>query len=326
MDRREILKGLSVLGLVAAMPGLSLAEDAKPIRFAIQYNLQGAPGIVAVGTKAFEARDVAVDPQRFPSGTVVRDRLIAGDTDIGTLNDTPFVTAAAAGGVSALAVVLYGGKTNVIMARPDAGIKAVADLRGKKIASKTGSSADAAFHNIIAPKNGLKKDDYEIVNVEFQDQVTALVSGSVDAMLGVEPFCLIAEQQGLASRVIDYFQYDKVPSVLAVRSDYLASNKDGCVAFMKAWLDVAKLFRDEPSACVEALAEMYRESGYTKLDNAVVETLVSRLVVVPDMTPEFIEGLKARAAAQAAAGRLKGEIDWKQAIRPEILEEAKRTA
>lgn len=326
MDRREFLQRLSALGLAAAAPGVALAQDAKPIRFAIQYNLQGAPGIVAVGTKAFEARNVAVDPQRFPSGTVVRDRLIAGDADIGTLNDTPFITAAAADGVSALAVVLYGGKTNVIMARPDAGIKAVADLKGKKIASKTGSSADAAFRNIIAPRNGLKKDDYEIVNVEFPDQVTALASGSVDAMLGVEPFCLIAEQQGIASRVTDYFQYDKVPSVLAVRSDFLAANKDQCVAFMKAWLDVTKLFRDKPSACVDALAEMYRESGYTKLEDSVIETLVSRLVVEPDMTAEFIAGLKERAAARAAAGRLKGEIDWEKAIRPEILDEAKRAA
>ena len=97
------------------------------------------------------------------------------------------------------------------MAKANSGITKVADLKGKKIASQVGSTLDNVFKKRIAPEAGLQASDYSIVNVQFSDQVAALAAGSVDAFLGLEPFCAIAEYRKLAVQLTDYYKYDTIP-------------------------------------------------------------------------------------------------------------------
>ena len=49
------------------------------------------------------------------------------------------------------------------------------------------------FLNKILPKAGLTKDDVQLVSVRFQNHISALASGSIDAFAGVEPFPSVAE-------------------------------------------------------------------------------------------------------------------------------------
>ncbi|HET8608493.1 MAG TPA: ABC transporter substrate-binding protein, partial [Burkholderiales bacterium] len=182
-NRRQFLEVLGGTALAALwMPATAFAGDSdEPLKLGIQYSVWGSVGMVAEGAQVFKKAGANVKVLKFDSGKTVRNSMISGRVDIGTLGTTPFIVGAAKGDIVALATVAYAGRTDSVVAGTKTNIKSVKDLKGKRIASQVGSSTDYIFQNKIIPAFGLKKGDYQIVNTKFQDQVAALAAGSVDA-------------------------------------------------------------------------------------------------------------------------------------------------
>ena len=83
---------------------------------------------------------------QFQSGPPLIEALNAGAIDFGYTGDTPPIFAQTSGvNFVYVASIPQPGKSNAILVRADAGIKSIADLRGKKIALVKGSSA----HNVL---------------------------------------------------------------------------------------------------------------------------------------------------------------------------------
>ncbi len=309
ITRRTTLKGLGALSvasvsattLLAALP--KTAHALQPVRLGYQFHLWGAPAVVAIRKGFFKDEGLSIEPRKFASGKAARDAMIAGSIDIGTVGITPFIVGATKGNMAALAVVCYAGRTGVVMARIGAGIKTVADLRGKKIASKVGSTLDNVFKKRIAPAAGLSEKDYTIVNATFSDHVSALASGSVDAFLGLEPFASIAEEQKLAVPVTDYYKYDLIPNMLAVQQPFVKKYPETCVAFLRGWLRSVEIFTKEPDTAADIMLDVYRERGYEINDN-IIRSALKRLIVKPDFIPELPQYIREQAGALKAAGRL----------------------
>ena len=309
ITRRTTLRGLGALSVASVSAGTLLsvlpktAHALQPVRLGYQFHLWGAPAVVAIRKGFFKDEGLTIDPRKFASGKAARDAMIAGSIDIGTVGITPFIVGATKGNMAALAVVCYAGRTGVVMAKAGAGIKAVADLRGKKIASKVGSTLDNVFKKRIAPAAGLSEKDYQIVNATFSDHVSALASGSVDAFLGLEPFASIAEEQKLAVPVTDYYKYDLIPNMLAVQQPFVKKYPETCVAFLRAWLRSVEIFTKEPDTAADIMLDVYRERGYEINDN-IIRSALKRLIVNPDFIPELPQYIRDQAGALKAAGRL----------------------
>ena len=337
ITRRTTLRGLGALSVASVSAGTLLsvlpktAHALQPVRLGYQFHLWGAPAVVAIRKGFFKDEGLTIDPRKFASGKAARDAMIAGSIDIGTVGITPFIVGATKGNMAALAVVCYAGRTGVVMAKAGAGIKAVADLRGKKIASKVGSTLDNVFqrsrlgpgvglgrrlsrtrrspreargsgHRLL-PAAGLSEKDYQIVNATFSDHVSALASGSVDAFLGLEPFASIAEEQKLAVPVTDYYKYDLIPNMLAVQQPFVKKYPETCVAFLRAWLRSVEIFTKEPDTAADIMLDVYRERGYEINDN-IIRSALKRLIVNPDFIPELPQYIRDQAGALKAAGRL----------------------
>ena len=60
----------------------------------------------------------------------------------------------------------------------DSGVKKVADLKGKKIITTEGTTADIFLHRSLT-KAGLTRDDVKVVNAKMPDAVQAFVGGQV---------------------------------------------------------------------------------------------------------------------------------------------------
>ena len=309
ITRRTTLRGLGALSVASVSAGTLLsvlpktAHALQPVRLGYQFHLWGAPAVVAIRKGFFKDEGLTIDPRKFASGKAARDAMIAGSIDIGTVGITPFIVGATKGNMAALAVVCYAGRTGVVMAKAGAGIKTVADLRGKKIASKVGSTLDNVFKKRIAPAAGLSEKDYQIVNATFSDHVSALASGSVDAFLGLEPFASIAEEQKLAVPVTDYYKYDLIPNMLAVQQPFVKKYPETCVAFLRAWLRSVEIFTKEPDTAADIMLDVYRERGYEINDN-IIRSALKRLIVNPDFIPELPQYIRDQAGALKAAGRL----------------------
>jgi NitT/TauT family transport system substrate-binding protein len=307
ISRRKVLTLLGGSALAAVLPRSAHAA-LQPVRLGYQYHLWGAPAVVALKMGYFEAEGLTVEDKKFSSGVDTRNAMIAGAVDIGTVGVTPFIVGASRGEMAALATVCYAGKTALVMARASAGIKTVADLRGKKIASQVGSTLDDVFKKQIAPEAKLTEKDYQIINVKFNDQVSALAAGSVDAMLNLEPFCSIAEDRKLATPITDYYKYDLIPNMLAVNRPFAEKHSDTCVAFLRGWLRAVELFAKQPQEAAGIMLAVYKESGYDMAD-ALVRRVLGRLIVTPDFIPELPDYIRSQATGLRNAKRIENIPD-----------------
>lgn len=331
-DRRDILRLLGVGFAALPLPALfgsssAFAQGARgaTVRLGYQFHLWGAPAVVALKKGLFKAGGVTTEDKRFSSGVEARNAMIAGSIDVGTVGMTPFVLGAAQGNLVGIAAVCYAGKTAAAMVKAGSGISKVADLKGKKIASQVGSTLDNVFKKKIAPEAGLGEKDYTIVNVQFSDQVAALAAGSVDAFLGLEPFCSISEYKKLAVPLTDYYKYDIIPNMLAVTSTFAQKNPETCVAFMRSWLKAVELFQKQPDEVAQVMVGVYRESGYD-IPIDVVKRILSRLIVNPDFIPELRTSMRAEAEALKAAGRLDRIPDPDKVLIGSFLQKARASA
>ena len=118
-------------------------------------------------------------------------------------------------------------------------------MSGKKIANQTGSSIGNIFVDQIAPKAGLHKGDYQEIRMNVNDMVAAMAAKTVDAMVNVEPYNAIAEAEGLANTLVDFYALRQAAGVhggdAGIRRQESAT--PWC-AYLKAWLEVAKDFKD----------------------------------------------------------------------------------
>lgn len=308
--RRRVLKVGGALSLTASSAGTLLAMLPRPVRAALQpvrlgyqYHLWGAPAVIALKKGFFKAEGLSVEDKKFSSGVDARNAMVSGAVDIGTVGITPFIVGASRAEIAALAAVCYAGKTAMVMARAGSGIKTIADLRGKKIASQVGSTLDGVFKKQIAPEAGLSENDYQIVNTKFNDQVSALAAGSVDAMLNLEPFCSIAEDRKIAVMITDYFKYDLIPNMLAVNRPFAEKYPDTCVAFLRGWLRAVDVFNKSLDEAVAVMLAVYRESGY-EMSDTLVRRVLERLIVNPEFIPELPGYIRREATTLKDAKRI----------------------
>ena len=201
--RRKTLAMLGGSALAAALPVTARAQGKAPLKFGIQTTIWGAVALVAEAEKLFEKAGVNVEVVKFDSGANARDAMISGHIDVVSIGATPFVVGVAKSNLVAIATSCYAGSTLALVAGKKSGIKTVADLKGKKIASQLGSQTDHVFQDKIAPAFGLKKGDFEVINTKFADHVAAMASGAVDAFAGVEPYPAVAEVEGLGTVLTD---------------------------------------------------------------------------------------------------------------------------
>lgn len=320
--RRKVLAMLGGSALTAALPVSVRAQGKAPLTLGIQTSTWGAPGMVAEAEKLFEKAGVTVIVHKFDSGRAVRDAMVAGRIDLGSLGAAPFVLGAAKGEMGALGTVAYAGGTLAVVASKKSGMKTVADLKGKKVASQLGSETDHVFQNKIAPHYGLKPGaDFQVINVKFHDHISALAGGSADAFAGVEPYPSIAEVDGLGVVLTDYSKFDIVPLLLAVNRPVLDRRADELVAFLKGWLAAVKMFKDQPQRVTNVVWNFYKSQGYT-----VPEEVIRRALVHMNVTPEYVPELKGYLTdiAQTLVG--KGQIaavpDWDKVLDRKMLQRA----
>ena len=127
----------------------------QPIRMGIQI-FTGAVATVWVERKIYDKRRYfTVDARQMADGRSVRDAMVAGQLDAGTMNITPFIVGADASGLTMVGVVSLGGDTVGVVARKGAGIGGIADLKGRRIGISVGSTTGNIFVRTVAPQAGL---------------------------------------------------------------------------------------------------------------------------------------------------------------------------
>src|SRR5215475_4966077 len=324
MTRRHYIGAAGALIGTTLLPVRSV-RAADAIRQGYQTNMWGMPTYYLMKSGALEKHGIKVEEFAVPSGNLTMQQMVARQVDLGTYAGPSFIIGHDKGGLIGVAVIEHVGKTASVMVRKDLNITKVSELKGLKIANQTGSSVGNIFVDQIAPAAGLKKGDYQEVRMDVNNMVAALAAKTVDVMVNVEPYNAIAEADGLATKVMNYWDVDKMPVFMAATPDFVQKSPETVIAYLKAWLEVARDFKDNPNKVADAIYAFYTSKGYTMSQ----ETFRTALATV-DVNPGFPSDLKPYMQEQAEILLKEKKIsaipDWTKALRPDFMEKARMGA
>lgn len=330
-SRRPALRRISGLLLAPFASGAltfgswrARAEEVlRPIRFGLQTTVAGAPGVVWARQRVYERRNLKVESFRFPDGRAVRDALLAGKIDMGTMNITPFLAGAATGSLSLIAIALLGGNTTGLMVAKDAGITKVNELKGKNVSITVGSALGNIFVQKVGPSFGLYPGGYKLINLRPADQVAALSAGSIIAFVGPEPYLIIGEAENVGRVLLRFAKFDLNPTLLVASVSFIERYPNTVITLLKSWLDGMEFWKRSRAAVAETLLDLHKEGGYLTLTRAMMEKMVDLIEAQPDITPEIVKYVKEQADIAVAAGQLKVLPNWEKALRPDLLAKAR---
>src|SRR5580692_789137 len=321
LTRRRWLAG-SVLALgLPARPACAL----ETIRQGFQTNIWGMPTYYLLKSGLLEKRGLKFEEFAVPSGNLTMQQMVARQVDLGTYAAQSFIIGSAKGGLIAIALIEHVGKTARIVTRKDLNITKIEELRGKKIANQTGSSVGNVFVDTIMPQHGMKKGDYEEVRMDVNNMVAALAAKTVDAMVNVEPYNVIAVADGIGSDLIDFSAVDPMPVFMAATPEFVDKRPDTAVAYLKAWLDVAQDFKDNPKKVADVIYGFYADKGY-KISLDVFATALSRVEVSPGFPGDLKPYMQEQAEILLKDKKIDAIPDWTKALRPDFMERARSGA
>ncbi len=318
--RRDFFTIAGAAAAASALPKYAHAQGA-PLNFGFQETSWGTIGMIVEEEGLFKKAGANVNVLKFDSGKTTRDAMIAGRVDIGVIGATPFVVGAAKGELEAIAVALYAAKTNSVVASTKSGVTSIQGLKGKKVGSQLGSATDSVFQNKILPKFGLSKSDIQVINVTFQNHLSALASGSIDAFAGVEPFPSLAEVEKVGKVLVDYSEFDLQPVILAANKSVVDGRRDAVIALLRGWLAGVKEYNDNRDKATQIVLKYFTKKGFT-VSEQVMKLMLSKIDVNPNFKPELKTYLDEESNRLMKQNTLSSAPDWNKLLNPALLQAA----
>jgi ABC-type nitrate/sulfonate/bicarbonate transport system substrate-binding protein len=320
ITRRQYLAasaGALAVGIGATRPAFAL----ETVRQGYQTNIWGMPTYYLLRSGLLEKHGIKFEEFAVPSGNLTMQQMVARQVDLGTYAGPSFTIGHDKGGLVAVALIEYVGKTAQIVARKDLKLTKVEQLKGLKVANQTGSSIGNIFVDIIAPKAGLKKGDFQEVRMDVNNMVAALAAKTVDAMVNVEPYNEIAIAEGIGTSIMDLSSVDRIPVFMAATPDFVAKSPETVIAYLKAWKEVARDFKDNPGKVSDVIYSFFTSKGYTMSRDTFAKAL-ARVEVAPGFPPDLEAGLQRDAEVLLREKKISAIPDWKKALRPDLWAKA----
>jgi ABC-type nitrate/sulfonate/bicarbonate transport system substrate-binding protein len=152
--------------------------------------------------------------------------------------------------------------------------------------------------------------------------VAALAAKTVDAAIPVEPYNAIAEADGIATILTDFSRFDKMPVFMAATPDFIDKNPKAVIAYLQAWLDVARDFKEQPKKVADVSFNFYADKGY-KMSPETFHKALARVEVNPGFPTDLEPYMQEQAEILLREKKISAIPDWKKALRPDLMEKAK---
>ncbi len=323
LTRREFLI-LSSSGLIAAgaLGPKALFAQTTTIRQGFQTNIWGMPTYYLLRSGALEKRGLKFEEFAVPSGNLTMQQMVGRQVDLGTYAGQSFVTGHDKGGLVAIAQIEKVGKTARVMARKELKITKVADLKGLKVGNQVGSSTGNTFVDIIAPRAGLKKEDYQEIKMDVNEMVAAAAAKAIDAFVSVDPYCTIAEAEGIATTVVSLYDYDPMPVFMAATPEFVEKNPQVVVEYLRAWLDVGKDFKQNPAKVADVIYGFFTSKGY-KMSRETFSKAMANVEVDVGFPTDVRTYLQQIAEGLFKEKKIGAIPDWNKALRPQFMAKAR---
>jgi len=216
----------------------------------------------------FAGRGLKLDVVTTPSNAAMQQQIAAGALDIGVSGGSPDPIRAVNQGAPAV-ILRVDSIASPYALVSKAGIRSVADLKGKTISLDGAKGITRAYLDRIVAPAGLKPGDFDLI---FQGatpaRFAALQSGAADAAMLTSPFNFHAEALGFKTLVLVDDVVKDIPfGVTSANRPWVLAHKDAARKFQDAYIEAVQWFYD-PGNRGEALAIMLRNGSMKEADVA----------------------------------------------------------
>lgn len=262
-SRRQLLGRGAVLAVASVLAAPAIAQVRAKVRLGYLH-VVAVDGHIWTGLDrgSFDREGLDFELHAFNTGPEVFEAMTRGELDV-----------VSAGGVISSYLALRQGRgflindieiaTAQLWVRPALGVKAIADLRGRQVATTMKTTAHIFLDRALRANN-LGAHEVEIVNASMPDAVRAFIAGEVPAVALWVPFN-VAVREALpdAIKLVDASAFYPQSAVLggwAARMDYYAANRMVLTRVIRGWTDANDHMVRNPVAAAEALQAHYGSS------------------------------------------------------------------
>jgi NitT/TauT family transport system substrate-binding protein len=304
------------------------SASPAPLRLGYFANLTHAQAVLGVssGDLARAVAPAELSSSVFNAGPGAMEALLAGQIDVAYVGPGPVLNAhekSRGRGVRVIAGAARNGV--VIVVRKDSGIRALADLKNRKLATpQLGNTQDIAARHYLRFDLGQSALD-NVLPVANAEQAALMLRGQIDAAWVPEPWGarliadtgahLVAEEKDLWPEK----QFDL--TVIATTPEYLAQHADVLAKLLRAHRAWTKRLTDDPAAQIEPLNNALAKLTGKPLSPAVLLEALTRVTFVDEPLAKTFE-VNAKWAADL--GLSHSTTDLSTLIDRSVLERVKK--
>ncbi len=227
--------------------------------------IEGGPeSAILVRENYFSGIGVKVNAVTYSAGTDINNAVVSGDVDVASFGSSP-IALGIANGIDYKVVFLpyvQGGNIEALVVKNNASAGAVADLKGKTIATPFGTTSHYALLNALKLA-GLSSDDVTLLDMGGQDIVAAWTRGDIDAAYIWSPALDECLKDG--SIIINDGELAKqgvlIPEIGVARTEFAEKYPTLVSQYVKALINVYDLTQNNPDQAAQDVADW---EGITK--------------------------------------------------------------
>ena len=263
VNRREFLgtagAGVAAIGL-SAMGAPAIAQTPAKVRVGYLHTLAVDGQLwLAQHSGAFARHGIEPEFKQFTTGLELFQAMVGGSLDM--LTTGAVISNFPARGQGKMFLVnCVEFATAQLWVREDQGVKTFADLKGKRIATTTGTTAHV-FLDTALRANNIDPKDVEVVNQRMAEAVTSFISGAVPAVALWVPFNIpVRDKVPGAKKLVDasaYYPQAAIVSGWAARNDYYDKNRDVLARVVRAWTEGNDMLVQRSAESLEILQKNY---------------------------------------------------------------------
>lgn len=290
-NRRRFLASLATgVAAAAGAPAVLRAATARTIRIGYLHVVSvDAQLWLAEHLGSWEKAGLKPETREFFDGISLFQALVGGAIDVlttgGVLSNFP-----ARGQGKVFLINDLEWATGQIWVHPVLGIHSIKDLKGKKVATTLGTTAEDLLYHALKSV-GLTIRDVELVNQRMPDAVAAFIAGAVPVVATWTPFDFAIRQHAATAKMLvsaSAFPAATIVDGWAARNDFHAEHKDVLKQVIRAWIPANDLIAENPQKALAILHKNY----YPKLPMAEVAEMhkVTRWLSSKAWVPHYRNG------------------------------------
>jgi ABC-type nitrate/sulfonate/bicarbonate transport system substrate-binding protein len=314
--RFSIRKSTTLLAVLSAIAiatvwHLGSAVAADKVQIFSGTDEHWVPLQVAKAKGFFTAEGLDAEVTVFTTGATATEAFRAGRGDFISAGDLPSVAMWKTGNVIGIAPM--SSDTEIFGIVGKSNISSPQDLRGRKVATRLGSTGEFLLYRYLASGN-VSPSEVNIVDLAPPEMVISLVHGDIDAFAWLAPFTTRAMSTGKNIKLVS-------------SAKGLANNR--------IILSVTRTLRDQkPDVVAKVVRAVHRAIEFTRANpeeatqiwaNAVQGKVAQSLPVVRLISYDvklddgFVNDMNELATFMAQKGALKGAIAWDKDIDTKFL-------